>query len=147
VDDSRFRPDHYRLALSPVAKTRAHVGDVQRQQVADGDEGEGMAGVVAGEPLVDLGDERAGSTGVHDDVALERPDRILEHRDGQGLLRAHLAARPGREAVHVLVCVIEHSVRVVAPGPGRQNTDSCARERLYVDLRMTRPLSSDGGSS
>ena len=70
-----------------------------------------MVGVVAGEPRFDLGDEPAGSTVVRAGVALERPDRVLEHRDGEALLRAERAARPDREAMHVLVGVIGHAVR------------------------------------
>jgi hypothetical protein len=144
--DPLFRPERYMPALSPVAKTRPHVGDLEPQGVADGDEGKGMVGIVAGEPPFDLGDELAGGTVLREGVALERVERVPDHRDGQDLLRAYLTARPVREAVHVLVGVIEHA-SVVTSGPARQNASSCARKLLYVDLRMPRLLSSDGDSS
>jgi len=109
MEDARFRAEDDPPALSPAANTRAHVGNVQRQHVADGDEREGVVGVVAGEPRVDLGDEFAGSTVVRDRVALERVERVLEHRDGEALLRPQRATRPDREAVHALVGVIGHA--------------------------------------
>src|SRR5207237_9310305 len=102
TEDSRFRPQRYLPALAPFAKTRARVGDVQRQHLADRGEREGVVAVVASEPRVDLGDERATRTVVRDGVALERTDRVLEDRDGDAVLR--LAARQLLGARHVHGC-------------------------------------------
>src|SRR5690242_10259543 len=82
TEDSRPRAQRYLLAFALVAKTRARVGDVQRQHRTDGGEREGVLAVVAGEPRVDLGDERASSTVVRDGKALEPTDRVLEARHG-----------------------------------------------------------------
>src|SRR5690349_14801161 len=42
--------DVRRPALSPLPKTRPHVGDIEPQHVADRDEREGVVAVVGGEP-------------------------------------------------------------------------------------------------
>ena len=139
TDDVWLPVECFLPALSPLPKARPYVRDVQPQRLADRDEREAVVAVVGGEPPLDLREEPAATTVRREGVALENPDRVLEHRDEQTFLGPQRVVRPARVAeqgVRVPIRTVEHG-GVVAAHDGRRNPGFFVRVLARVVLRLT----------